>query len=87
VIVDGRAHTDLSFGNSLAHEIGHMLGLRHRIGAGNDTLTWPPLHNLMHGTEEPPGCQHLDLVQCLAIRSSEVFFRPHAIDTSPEVEP
>jgi hypothetical protein len=87
LIVDGRTHTDQSVGNSLAHEIGHMLGLRHRIGNGNDTLPWPRRENLMHGSEPPPRCQHLDLVQCLAVRSSEVLFRPHAIDTSAEVEP
>jgi hypothetical protein len=87
VIVDGRSHSNLSFGNSLAHEIGHMLGLRHRIGGGSDTLSWPRRQNLMHGSAPPPTAQHLDLLQCLAVRSSEVFFRPNAIDGSAEVEP
>ncbi|SRR6266851_740882 len=87
LIVDGRSHSIQSFGNSLAHEIGHMFGLRHRIGNGNDTQSWPLRENLMHGSEPPPRCEHLDLVQCLAVRSSEVFFRPNAIDTNAETEP
>jgi hypothetical protein len=87
LIVDGRSHSVQSFGNSLAHEIGHMFGLRHRIGNGNDTQSWPRRENLMHGSEPPPRAEHLDLVQCLAVRSSEVFSRPHAIDTSAEAEP
>jgi hypothetical protein len=68
----------LAYGNTLAHEIGHVLGLGHRGVAGDpvpDGLTVPANENLMHPSNPPPTAQNVDLIQVKGIRFSEIMFR------------
>ena len=37
LVMDGQAHPLRDFGDTLAHELGHVFGLRHRNVAGSDT--------------------------------------------------
>jgi hypothetical protein len=67
---------DLLYGSTLAHEVGHVLGLNHRTRTPpfNDTLRVPRDKNLMFpGTTV--NMESLDIVQCKAVRNSEVFRR------------
>lgn len=60
--------TEFRFGNTLAHEVGHALGLAHRE-ATQDLL--PELNqNLMHATEGPSVAQDLDILQTRVIHNS-----------------
>jgi hypothetical protein len=66
------------YGNTLAHEVGHVLGLGHRGVLADqvpDGLTVPGSPNLMHPTAEPPECENLDLIQTKAVRFSELMNR------------
>ncbi|WP_437498399.1 type VI secretion system tip protein TssI/VgrG [Sorangium sp. So ce1099] len=70
--------TILAYANTLAHEIGHTLGLGHRNepgGAWTDGLTLPTNENLMHPSNPPPNAENLDILQVRAIRFSEILFR------------
>lgn len=87
LVMDGQAHSLLEFGNTLAHELGHFFGLRHRRGGGPDNLVWPQWENLMDGSSPAPDCEDLDILQAKAVHFSEILFRTNAIDTSPEYEP
>lgn len=79
--IDGSAgpHTkELAFGNTMAHEIGHVLGLGHRglkTDPVTDGLALPSKENLMHPSEAPPTAQDIDIIQVKAIRFSEVLHR------------
>lgn len=67
---------DLLYGSTLAHEVGHVLGLDHRAkrDAFPDNQTVPRDKNLMFpGTTQ--NMESLDIVQCKAIRNSEVLRR------------
>jgi hypothetical protein len=67
---------DLLYGSTLAHEVGHVLGLNHRTTTPPfaDGLRTPRDKNLMFpGTTV--NMESLDIVQCKAIRNSEVLRR------------
>jgi hypothetical protein len=68
----------MKYANTMAHELGHVLGLNHRVAVAPsfaDGLTVPGVKNLMHATSPPPAAENLDLVQVKAIRLSEVLAR------------
>jgi len=68
-------HDQLTYGGSIAHELGHVFGLRHRVGAGHDTLLFPPLQNVMHGNAPSTIAQDFDLIQRIGLESSP-YIRP-----------
>jgi len=59
------------YGNCIAHELAHVLGLRHRVGAGPDgTIGHPPQQNIMCQGEPPMTRQDFDRIQAQAMRRS-----------------
>ncbi len=61
------------FANTIAHEMGHVLNLRHRVGAGDDGVGHPKNENLMHGSNPATLAQDLDIVQAMAVIKSKLF--------------
>jgi hypothetical protein len=67
-----------TYGATLAHEVGHVLGLGHRGITANpvaDGLTVPGQKNLMYPYFSMPAWENLDLIQTKAVRFSELMFR------------
>jgi len=60
------------YANTIVHEFGHNLGLRHRVGAGHDGLLHPPGENLMHGTNPGTLAQDFDIIQARAVHLSPI---------------
>lgn len=66
----------IAYGNTLAHELGHVFGLGHRGGGGvPDLLMIPAKENLMHPSKPPPVAENIDIIQVKAMRFSEALFR------------
>ena len=80
--IDTNANTssaplDLAYGSTLAHELGHVLGLAHRGLLSDpitDRLAVPRLDNVMSGNTNFLRNETFDIVQTKAIRFSEVLF-------------
>ena len=67
-----------TYGATLAHEVGHILGLGHRGIPANqvaDGLTVPGQKNLMYPYFSMPDWENLDLIQTKAVRFSELMSR------------
>jgi hypothetical protein len=60
----------LQYGKTVAHELGHVLTLRHRTGAGPDGLDYPPQQNIMCQSQPPMMAQDFDIIQAIAVRGS-----------------
>jgi hypothetical protein len=82
------ANSDMIYGATLAHEVAHVLGLRHRIPPGvlaspkskgpdpfPDRISTPKTKNLMFPQLNVATAENLDIVQVKAIRLSEVLAR------------
>jgi hypothetical protein len=68
---------DLAYGSTLAHELGHVLGLGHRGRLADeitDKLAVPKFDNVMSGNTNFLRNENLDIIQVKAVRFSEVFF-------------
>lgn len=71
-------NVDMIYGATLAHEVGHVLGLRHRIAGADpfaDGLTTPKTKNLMFPQLNVSTAEDLDIVQAKTVRLSEVLAR------------
>ncbi len=64
------ANDRFTYAGTIAHELGHILGLRHRVGAGHDGLLHPWSENLMHGTNPTTIAQDIDIIQAKAVVGS-----------------
>lgn len=63
----------MAYGNTIAHELGHVLHLPHRGVAAdpvNDNVNWPPNTNLMHPSNPEKVAQDADILQARAVRLS-----------------
>lgn len=72
------ANRDAFYATTLAHEVGHVLGLKHRIASGDpfaDGLTTPARKNVMFPFLNFPAAENFDIIQSKAVRFSEVLFR------------
>jgi hypothetical protein len=67
-----RAADRFTYAGTIAHELGHVLGLRHRVGPGHDGVLHPWSENLMHHNNATTLAQDIDILQARAIQTSPV---------------
>lgn len=79
-------NSNMIYGATLAHELGHVLGLNHRIAGGDpfaDGLTRPKEKNVMFPSlnitptdiTNKKNAENFDIIQAKVVRFSEVLFR------------
>jgi hypothetical protein len=68
------------YAGTIAHELGHMLSMGHRIespsiagGSYDDELTFPPRQNVMHYNASTTTAQDFDIAQTKVMRSSAII--------------
>jgi hypothetical protein len=68
------AAAQLSYGNTIAHEVCHLFNLNHRVDSPtspfNDGLNYPPGENVMHWNNPSTIAQCFDIIQAKAVRRS-----------------
>jgi hypothetical protein len=62
----------LTYGSTIAHELGHVLNLNHREAGGLDGLNNPPNQNIMHPDEGADLAQDFDIIQTRAVHQSRL---------------
>jgi hypothetical protein len=62
----------LTYGSTIAHELGHVLNLHHRNVGGPDRLDGPPDQNIMHPDEDADYAQDFDIIQTRAVHQSQL---------------
>lgn len=76
----------LTYAGTIAHELGHILTLRHRIGAGSDGLNRPNGTNLMHHNNPSTRAQDIDIIQARAVLGCPLV-QPAAAPAAPAAAP
>ncbi len=72
------AFANLIYANTMAHELGHVLGLNHRVASGDpfpDGLSVPRDQNMMDPDAPARIAESFDIIQVKAILLSEVLAR------------
>jgi hypothetical protein len=66
----------MKYGNTIAHELGHVLHLGHRsnpAGSVDDGVNHPPDENIMHPSNPESIAQDFDILQARAVRNSPLL--------------
>jgi hypothetical protein len=77
-VAGGGVTQDMVYAATLSHEVGHILGLLHRIAGGTnfpDGISTPQQKNIMFPSANPPTMENFDIVQAKTIRLSDVLTR------------
>jgi hypothetical protein len=70
---------NLDFSGTISHELGHVIGLNHRIegtGGYDDKVAYPPRQNVMHWVENSDVAQDFDIIQAKQVRLSPLLSPP-----------
>lgn len=74
---EGLPEDVVAYGSTIAHELGHVLGLHHRHchegKAGEDGQSYPPYENMMNGSGVYEAVQGFDIAQARAVRQSPLL--------------
>ena len=74
-------------GNVIAHELGHVLGLNHRVehgGGYDDKVNYPPRENVMYYASTPDISQDFDILQAKQVRLSPLLSPPAGGRPAPD---